>query len=52
MLSRNELQRTIRYEGGVSRRWFLAYAGALSSIPLLGRAAWANPKPVLVTSIV
>src|SRR5690554_3880092 len=46
MLSRNELQRTIRYEGGVSRRWFLAYAGALSSIPLLGRAAWANPKPV------
>jgi len=46
MLSRHELQRTIRYEGGVSRRWFLAYAGALSSIPLLGRATWANPKPV------
>ena len=46
MLSRHELQQTLRYEGGVSRRWFLAYAGALSSIPLLGRATWANPKPV------
>lgn len=46
MFSRNEIERAIRYEGGVSRRWFMACASALTSIPLLGRATWANPKPV------
>jgi alkaline phosphatase D len=46
MFSRNEIQRALGYEGGVSRRWFLSYVGALSSIALLGRATWANGRPV------
>lgn len=45
MLKRKEIAEAIRYEGGVSRRWFLAYAGALSSVPLLGRATRVNAAP-------
>lgn len=46
MFSRQQIQAALRHEGGLSRRWFMAYAGALSSLPLLGRASWANPSPV------
>lgn len=46
MLTRAQIENSLRYEGGLSRRWFLAYAGALSSVPLLGRASWANRNPV------
>ncbi|MEX1225061.1 MAG: alkaline phosphatase D family protein [Pirellulales bacterium] len=45
MLQPAELHRAVRSEGGVSRRLFLAYAGALGSLPLLGRAALANGSP-------
>ncbi len=45
MSSRHEIQKSLRYEGGISRRWLLTYAATLSSIPLLGRASWANPSP-------
>ena len=39
------LHNAIRNEGGMSRRLFLAYGAALSSIPLLARASWADRKP-------
>ena len=42
---KRQIESAIRYEGGVSRRWFLAYAGALSSIPLLGRSSRVNASP-------
>ena len=45
MLDLTKLHQAVRYEGGVSRRLFLAYAGALSSLPLLGRASWAVENP-------
>jgi alkaline phosphatase D len=34
-----KLSEVVRYEGGVSRRLFLAYSAGLASIPLLGRQA-------------
>jgi alkaline phosphatase D len=34
-----QLDAAIRYEGGVSRRLFLAYSASLSAVPLLGRVA-------------
>lgn len=42
MLNMNQLDAAVRYEGGVSRRLFLAYAASLSAIPLLGRTAQAK----------
>jgi alkaline phosphatase D len=42
MLDLAQLPEAIRGEGGVSRRLFLAYGAALSSIPLLGRATRAE----------
>jgi len=45
MFNLKKLQKAIRYEGGVSRRLFLAYGSALASIPTLGRAQTANDKP-------
>ncbi|MCA9069640.1 MAG: alkaline phosphatase D family protein [Planctomycetaceae bacterium] len=39
------LRDAVRYEGGVSRRLFLAYGTALSSIPLLGRSTRAASRP-------
>ncbi|TWT67167.1 alkaline phosphatase D family protein [Allorhodopirellula solitaria] len=45
MVSRNEIENSLRYEGGRSRRWLLAYAASLSSIPLLGRTSWADSSP-------
>lgn len=45
MIKKKQIESAIRYEGGVSRRWFMAYAGALSSIPLLGRSSWVNASP-------
>lgn len=45
MFQKQQIQQALRYEGGLSRRWFLAYAGALSSIPLLGRASFVNASP-------
>lgn len=36
MLDLNNLRAAARHEGGVSRRLFLAYGAALSSLPLLG----------------
>ncbi len=35
----------VQYEGGISRRLFLAYAGSLSSLPLLTRKASADTTP-------
>ena len=42
MLGNDQLRRAVRYEGGISRRLFLAYTGALSSVPSLGRVASAD----------
>jgi len=46
MFNRQQIQAALRHEGGISRRWFMAYAGALSSLPLLGRSTWVNAAPV------
>ncbi len=45
MNSSFDIERSIRHEGGVSRRLFLHYGAALASIPLLGRAASAQGRP-------
>lgn len=45
MLDLSKLSQAIRYEGTLSRRLFLAYGTALSSLPLLGRASWADANP-------
>jgi alkaline phosphatase D len=45
MLLERQIASSLRYEGGISRRWFLAYAGALSSIPWLGHRLQVNASP-------
>ena len=45
MLEIDKLRDAVRYEGGISRRLFLAYTGALSAVPLLGRTALAAESP-------
>ena len=45
MLAIDQLRRAMQYEGGISRRLFLAYTGALSSVPLLGNMATADASP-------
>jgi alkaline phosphatase D len=42
MLDLSRLDEAVRYEGGVSRRLFLAYAAGLSAVPLLGRSVAAK----------
>jgi alkaline phosphatase D len=39
MLDLSTIRQAVRYEGGVSRRLFLAYGAALSAIPILGAQA-------------
>ena len=45
MLNLNRLEEAVRYEGGISRRLFLAYGAALSSLPFLPRTGEANYSP-------
>jgi len=45
MFENDQLRRAARYEGGLSRRFFLAYGAALSSIPLLGQSGSADTAP-------
>ncbi|WP_459557543.1 alkaline phosphatase D family protein [Lacunimicrobium album] len=45
MLDLNGLRDAVGYEGRVSRRLFLAYGAALSSLPFLPRTSWANSAP-------
>lgn len=45
MLDLQRLPEAVRFEGGVSRRLFLACGAALSSLPLWQRAAWAERSP-------
>lgn len=45
MLNDKQFRSAVKHEGGVSRRMFLAYSAALSSIPLLGRSSFANAAP-------
>ena len=45
MLELSKLHEAIKYEGRISRRLFLAYSSALSSIPLLGNATWGQSNP-------
>ena len=45
MLEIDQLRRALKYEGRLSRRLFVAYSSALSSLPLLCRAAAADAKP-------
>jgi alkaline phosphatase D len=49
MFQREQIQAALRHEGGVSRRWFMAYTGALASIPWLGQSRWVNAAPVFST---
>src|SRR5882724_7883123 len=42
VLDLSKLQEAVRYEGGVSRRLFLAYSAGLATIPLLGWQAVAK----------
>jgi alkaline phosphatase D len=44
MLDLSKLADCIHYEGGVSRRLFLAYAASLSSLPLLAERSSAKPN--------
>jgi alkaline phosphatase D len=44
LLDLSKLEEAVRYEGGISRRLFLAYAASLSAVPLLGRTAIAKPS--------
>lgn len=44
------LRDAVRYEGGVSRRLFLTYGAALSSIPWLGRSAKAVGRPTFAAN--
>jgi alkaline phosphatase D len=44
VLDLSELRSAVRAEGGVSRRLFLAYGAALSSLPLLGARAEARAR--------
>lgn len=46
MFDYQQLQRAIKSENGVSRRLFLSYGAALSSLPFLAPAAWADRSPV------
>ena len=39
------IRSAVKYEGGVSRRLFVAYGAALSALPLLGRTATAKAVP-------
>ena len=44
MFDLTRLEQAARYEGGMSRRLFLAYAASLSSLPLLERQAAAKSR--------
>ena len=44
MMTRNALNRAIQHEGGVSRRLWLAYVGALTSLPLVNQATRAESR--------
>jgi alkaline phosphatase D len=39
MFDLSQIRQSVRYEGGVSRRLFLAYGAALSALPVVGRQA-------------
>lgn len=45
MLAIDQLRRAVRYQGGISRRLFLAYTSTLSSVPFLGHVASADEAP-------
>ena len=40
-----EIVKDVRQQGQFDRRALLLYASTLSSLPLLSRSAWANPRP-------
>ena len=42
MITADQIRNAVRHEGGVSRRLFISYATALSSIPLLSRSSFAK----------
>lgn len=44
-----DLERAIRYEGGVSRRLFLHYGAALASLPLIVGTGLAHKKPSFIS---
>ena len=44
------LQKSLKYEGGISRRWFMAYGAALASIPWMNRATAAQARPRFVAN--
>jgi alkaline phosphatase D len=46
MLDLSQIREAAQYEGGVSRRLFLAYAASVSALPILGQRAGAAKRPV------
>lgn len=46
LLEASRLRSAVRHEGGVSRRLFLAYAGALAGVPLASEAGGLGQIPV------
>jgi alkaline phosphatase D len=44
MLELSKIRQAVQYEGGVSRRLFLAYTASLSALPLVGRRASAAKR--------
>ena len=47
MLDLSKIHEAVRFEGGISRRLFLAYGSALSSLPLLSQVTRAEQNPRL-----
>ena len=45
MLDLSKIHQAVRFEGGISRRLFLAYGSALSSLPLLSQVTRAEQNP-------
>lgn len=50
MLDMSKFEKVARYEGGVNRRLFLAYAAGLSTLPLVGRRAEAAQRSIKFAS--
>jgi len=46
MFDLNRIRESVRHEGGISRRLFMAYAASLAALPALARQAGGDVEPV------
>ena len=51
MFDLTQIARTVRSEGGVSRRLALAYGATLASLPLIATRTWAADRKVTLARI-